>query len=99
MDERKRRALRSSSSSSSSSFNLFGSSFSDFDFQYYDYYNWDDVTDENDWRGFYERSTADDFSDLVDVVNPTREELETLGHQADNFILQCTFDKKKCNFT
>ncbi|XP_071795166.1 uncharacterized protein [Asterias amurensis] len=99
LDERKRRALRSSSSSSSSSFNLFGSSFSDFDFQYYDYYNWDDVTDENDWRGFYERSTADDFSDLVDVVNPTREELETLGHQADNFILQCTFDKKKCNFT
>ncbi|XP_022106909.1 degenerin deg-1-like [Acanthaster planci] len=68
------------------------------DFEYDSYYNWDGVTDENDWRGFYDRSTADDFSDLIDIANPTREELEVLGHQAQDFILQCTFDKRNCSY-
>ncbi|XP_001199295.4 degenerin deg-1 [Strongylocentrotus purpuratus] len=67
-----------------------------FDYQAYD---WGDVTSDNDWEGFYRQSTADDFSDLLDVINPTREELEIMGHQAEDFILQCTFDRRPCNYT
>ncbi|XP_038073461.1 amiloride-sensitive sodium channel subunit beta-like [Patiria miniata] len=89
------RQRRSLSSSSSSSDNFWWDSY---DFEYEDYYDWGGVNDENDWRGFYAKSTADDFSDLVDVANPTREELENLGHQAQDFILQCTFDKRNCSY-
>ncbi|XP_054755872.2 amiloride-sensitive sodium channel subunit gamma-like [Lytechinus pictus] len=67
-----------------------------FDYQEYD---WDGVTNDNDWQGFYRQSTADDFSDLLDVINPTRQELEDMGHQAEDFILQCTFDRRPCNYT
>ncbi|XP_030832236.1 degenerin deg-1-like [Strongylocentrotus purpuratus] len=57
-----------------------------FDYQEYD---WTDVSDDDDWEGFYKQSTSDDFSDLLEVVNPTREELKVMGHQAEDFILQC----------
>ncbi len=61
-------------------------------------YGWD-VDGESDWDGFYKQSKADDFSDIAEIINPTREELEELGHQAEDLILQCTFDKKRCNYT
>ena len=70
----------------------------DEEFEYHDY-DWTQVDGEDDWIGYYEQSTAADFSDLLDVVNPTREELQELGHQAEDFILQCTFDRKACNYT
>lgn len=68
-------------------------------FEYDDYYDWGGVTDENDWQGFYDASTSADFSDMIEVINPTWEELEEYGHEASKFILQCTFDKRKCNYT
>eukprot|EP00057_Strongylocentrotus_purpuratus_P008108 XP_011662582.1 PREDICTED: degenerin mec-10-like [Strongylocentrotus purpuratus] len=67
-----------------------------FDFHEYD---WTNVSDDDDWEGFYKQSTSDDFSDLLEVVNPTREELKVMGHQAEDFILQCTFDRHQCNYT
>ena len=66
------------------------------DSYFHDYYL--DILDEDDWRGFYEKSKADDFSDIIDVINPTEQELAELGHQAKDFIIQCTFDKRSCNF-
>ena len=58
-----------------------------------------DIANEHDWRGFYEKSKADDFSDIIDIINPTEHELAELGHQARDFIIQCTFDKRSCDFT
>ena len=72
--------------------------FDSFVFEYDDYYDWN-VDGESDWGGFYAQSKSDDFSDIADIANPTREELRDYGHQADDFILQCTFDKRKCNTT
>lgn len=68
----------------------------DSDFQYYAD-NWDMVTSGDDWTGFYMSSRADDYSDFVDVVNPTRAELTDYGHQLEDFVLQCTFDRRQCN--
>ena len=68
----------------------------DADFTYYDD-GWDEVTSENDWVGFYQYSTADDYSDLIDVINPTSDELAEYGHQLEDFVLQCTFDRRQCN--
>ena len=70
--------------------------YQDSDFYYYDD-GWDTVDGEDDWEGFYENSKADDYSDLIDVVNPTMEELAEFGHQLDDFVLQCTFDRRQCN--
>ena len=77
-------------------FNWWVQSNQDSDFYYYDA-GWGSVDSENDWMGFYENSKADDYSDLIDVVNPTREELAEFGHQLDDFVLQCTFDRRQCN--
>ena len=68
------------------------------DFEYHKLHDWTNVTDENDWRGFYENSKADDFSDIIDAANPTKEELQDLGHQVKDFILQCTFNKRSCTY-
>ncbi|XP_070558969.1 amiloride-sensitive sodium channel subunit gamma-like [Ptychodera flava] len=103
--KRKKRAASSSSSSQSYSWSLDYSWFDDFDwdfdmsdFEYYDY-GWDGVTGEDDWAGFYANSKMEDFSDLADVANPTDDELKDMGHQAVDLILQCTFDKRPCNYT
>ncbi|XP_033644289.1 uncharacterized protein LOC117303933 [Asterias rubens] len=68
-------------------------------FEYVDYYDFGDVTGESDWNGFLENSKSEDYSDIINVANPTREELDVLGHQAEDLILQCTFDKRPCNYT
>ncbi|XP_072013768.1 acid-sensing ion channel 5-like isoform X2 [Amphiura filiformis] len=69
-----------------------------YSFVYDDYLNWD-VEGDNDWEGFVAQSKTGDYSDIADIANPTREELEMYGHQAEDFILQCTFDKRGCNYT
>ncbi|XP_038061024.1 uncharacterized protein LOC119731823 isoform X2 [Patiria miniata] len=71
----------------------------DFNFQYDNYYDFGTVTGESDWDGFLANSKSEDFSDIINVANPTRDELDVLGHQAEDFILQCTFDRRKCNYT
>nr|XP_054756141.1 degenerin unc-8-like isoform X4 [Lytechinus pictus] len=69
-----------------------------FDFEFSDN-NWDGVTSREDWSGFYEDSKADDYSDFFDVINPTKEELIEYGHQIEDFIVQCTFDRRPCNIS
>ncbi|XP_041464809.1 degenerin unc-8-like [Lytechinus variegatus] len=69
-----------------------------FDFEFSDN-NWDGVTSREDWSGFYEDSKADDYSDFFDVINPTKEELIEYGHQIEDFIVQCTFDRRPCNMS
>ncbi|XP_030833219.1 degenerin deg-1 [Strongylocentrotus purpuratus] len=64
----------------------------------YNYDTWDSIEDPNDWERFYESSTASDFSDFQAVVRPTEEELKKYGHQAKDFILQCTFDTQPCSY-
>lgn len=64
----------------------------------YNYETWDAIEDPNDWERFYDSSTASDFSDFQAVVRPTVEELKKYGHQAQDFILQCTFDTQPCSY-
>ncbi|XP_033103961.1 amiloride-sensitive sodium channel subunit gamma-2-like [Anneissia japonica] len=100
-DTIKRRTRDTSSSSSSSSSERYNNFdwLDDFDFEFDDTYDWNGVMDENDWQGFYDNSKSEDFSDILNVANPTKEELQNHGHQPEDFILQCTFDKKSCNYT
>ena len=56
------------------------------------------VTDADDWEAFYNNSKTSDFSDLRSIVKPTREELLEYGHQAKDFILQCTYDTVSCSY-
>ncbi|XP_041464797.1 degenerin deg-1-like [Lytechinus variegatus] len=81
---RRRRAVPESSDS----YSYFG----------YDYDAFDEIDDPNDWERFYDSSTASDFSDFQAVVRPTIEELREYGHQAKDFILQCTFDTQPCSY-
>ncbi|XP_033634311.1 uncharacterized protein LOC117295705 [Asterias rubens] len=69
-----------------------------FEFHYEQFYDWGDMTDPNDWQGFYERSQSADYSDFLEMVNPSRAELRDLGHEAEDLILQCTYDKRKCSY-
>lgn len=67
-------------------------------FDFYDYYDFTGVTDDGDWQAFYDAMLQNgDFSQFKDIVTPTKDEVTQLGHQANDFILQCTFDKKRCN--
>ncbi len=68
------------------------------EFEYDDYYDWN-VQGESDWHGFYAQSKTDDYSDIAGIANPTVDELRDYGHQAEDLILQCTFDKRGCNHT
>ncbi|XP_030832762.1 amiloride-sensitive sodium channel subunit alpha [Strongylocentrotus purpuratus] len=70
--------------------------FADFEFSEN---GWDGVSGGEDWQGFYEASKADDYSDFLNVINPTKEELEQYGHQLEDFIVQCTFDRRPCNIS
>ncbi|XP_066300458.1 uncharacterized protein [Branchiostoma lanceolatum] len=55
------------------------------------------VANDNDWLGFIQNSQTDDFSDITDISTTSKHEVENLGHQKKDFILQCTYDKKKCS--
>ncbi|XP_070554900.1 degenerin unc-8-like [Ptychodera flava] len=50
-----------------------------------------------DWYGFKTFSSTPDYSDLRRVLKLTREEIAIYGHQAEDFILQCTYDEKSCS--
>lgn len=108
IEDEKKRQPRQASYEGSSSYSLdlydFYNTFSTWEaswrgtFNYYDYYDFGGVTDENDWRAFHdELLVSGEFNQWMEIVNPSRPEVERLGHQASDFILQCKFDKKKCN--
>ncbi|XP_019631135.1 PREDICTED: uncharacterized protein LOC109475034 [Branchiostoma belcheri] len=57
-----------------------------------------EVLDKAAWRGYIEKSNTSDNSDLSEILPPaTRQELRQLGHQRNDFILQCSFDKQPCS--
>ncbi|XP_077997315.1 uncharacterized protein LOC144450544 [Glandiceps talaboti] len=51
-----------------------------------------------DWDGFLTFSSTPDHSDIVSVFQLTSEELLEYGHQAEDFILQCTFEQRQCTY-
>ncbi|XP_035700289.1 degenerin deg-1-like [Branchiostoma floridae] len=55
------------------------------------------VGGENDWDGFLLSSNTDDYTDITDFSMATREEIAEMGHQKEDLILQCTFDKERCS--
>ncbi len=79
---------------------FYSNAYDDFTFEYDDFYDWVwEIEDENDWGTILEEKQTYDFSDIPAIINPTQEELKYYGHQAEDFILPCTFDKRKCNYT
>ncbi|XP_066280218.1 uncharacterized protein [Branchiostoma lanceolatum] len=57
-----------------------------------------EVLDKAAWRGYIDKSNTSDNSDLSEILPPaTRQELRQLGHQKNDFILQCSFDKQPCS--
>ena len=46
--------------------------------------------------GFISNSFTDDYSDISDISTASKEEIDELGHQKEDFVLQCTFDKRRC---
>ncbi|CAH1780635.1 unnamed protein product [Owenia fusiformis] len=51
----------------------------------------------NDYFGFLQNSQTQDLSDLVGIVVPTTDEMDSYGHTFEDFVLQCSFDKKNCS--
>ncbi|XP_070575721.1 uncharacterized protein [Ptychodera flava] len=73
--------------------------FEDFVENYYDDHLFGRVLSEDppDWYGFIAYSKTADYSDLEGVLKLKQEEVETLGHQIEDFILECQFDGNECD--
>ena len=54
--------------------------------------------DPPDWNSFVTFSATADYRDLVDVPKLSRDEVQEFGHQKTDFIVQCSYDEKKCSF-
>ena len=71
----------------------------DFDgFEFADYGFAGRVQSDYAFKQFMKASKTNDFSDLIDVLKPSKEDLDAYGHQAADFILQCSFDKINCSY-
>ncbi|XP_077862017.1 degenerin unc-8-like [Saccoglossus kowalevskii] len=55
--------------------------------------------DPPDWNGFVTFSATPDFSDLQNVLQLNTEEINEYGHQAEDFILQCSYNERPCNYS
>ncbi|KAJ8022808.1 Amiloride-sensitive sodium channel subunit alpha [Holothuria leucospilota] len=53
---------------------------------------WDDLPD------LFDKLGPDFASKILDRIAPTKEELRTMGHQAKDFVMQCNFNKAKCDY-
>ncbi|XP_070537889.1 uncharacterized protein [Ptychodera flava] len=65
----------------------------------YVHHNFDRVKGEDppDWIRFRMFSESPDFSELTRVLQLSVDEISELGHQAEDFILQCTYAGEKCD--
>ncbi|XP_054759502.2 degenerin mec-4-like [Lytechinus pictus] len=54
--------------------------------------------DDSNWSYLLQLSESDDFQDFIGSVNPSKEELRKLGHQPEEFILQCSFNQHFCDY-
>ncbi|XP_070574541.1 uncharacterized protein [Ptychodera flava] len=56
-----------------------------------------DKSSDLDWIGYLTYSSSPDYSDLQNVLHLPREDVARFGHQAEDFILQCSFDDSYCD--
>nr|XP_006821451.1 PREDICTED: uncharacterized protein LOC102804421 [Saccoglossus kowalevskii] len=72
----------------------------DFEKSYYIDPGFDRVKGEQppDWYGFMAFSATPDYGDLQQIIRLSRSETELLGHQCEDFILQCSFDQRSCSY-
>ena len=56
------------------------------------------IQNDYEFKQFKKASRTSDYSDLVDVLKPSQEELDRNGHQAKDLIRQCSFDKGNCSY-
>ncbi|KAK2157086.1 hypothetical protein LSH36_199g03027 [Paralvinella palmiformis] len=66
--------------------------------EYEDYGFAGNIADDYAFKEFVKHSRTSDYSDLIDVLKPSREDLDAYGHQASDFILQCSFNKMNCSY-
>ncbi|XP_070574535.1 uncharacterized protein [Ptychodera flava] len=73
--------------------------YEDFENNYYRDHGFGRIKQEDppDWKGFLTFSATPDNSDLRDVIKLTSAEMAQFGHQVEDFIIQCTFDEKRCS--
>ncbi|XP_077981954.1 uncharacterized protein LOC144436962 [Glandiceps talaboti] len=55
--------------------------------------------DPPDWTGFITFSSTPDFSDMQNVLQLDHKEIAEYGHQAEDFILQCSYNERPCNYS
>ena len=55
------------------------------------------ISGEYDFHGMLHESKTSDYSDLNQLFHPSDEDVRRYGHQMEEFILQCSFDKQDCN--
>ena len=68
------------------------------EFEFEDYGFAGKVQTDYEFKQFMKASKTQDYSDLIDVLKPTKEDLDAYGHQGSDFILQCSFDKTNCSY-
>ncbi|XP_071490087.1 epithelial sodium channel subunit alpha-like [Diadema antillarum] len=90
-------SVASSSSDLANIFSFVESGWLGGDFDFYDQ-NFVGVDGSNDWDAIVEQSRDPDFYDVKNLMNPTLEELRAYGHQPEDFILQCVFDRRACSY-
>ncbi|PIK40684.1 putative acid-sensing ion channel 1-like [Apostichopus japonicus] len=54
-----------------------------------------DIVGNNNAAGYTETGVSEDDWDYT-VINPTRQEFEEMGHQVQDFILDCRFNARQC---
>ncbi len=57
------------------------------------------LENDHDFNSMLDVAKTNDLSDLVDLLKPNTTELDLYGHQLEDFVWQCTFDREDCNIT
>ncbi|XP_070574544.1 uncharacterized protein [Ptychodera flava] len=71
--------------------------YEDFLHNYYMPNSFHRVENDSEWTEYLTYSSSPDYSDLQNVLQLTREDVARFGHQAEDFILQCSFDESYCD--
>jgi len=67
------------------------------DFKYQDN-NFGGVSNDYEFDLLMDHSMTSDYSDMLDLLKPTSEDLEKYGHKAKDFIIQCSMDSRNCSY-
>ena len=59
-----------------------------------EFYN---VKSDYDFASFLKNAKTNDYTDLQDVLRPSHSDYDRMGHQKEDFIAQCSFDRADCN--